>query len=91
VDYVVSRGNVICPVEVKAGKAGTLRSLHQFVEAKGVGAAVRFDMNPPSATTVEVPVRTRIGTSTVTYDLLSLPLYAIGELDRLLDAYRAGN
>ena len=31
VDYVIARGNMIIPIEVKAGKSGSLKSLLQFV------------------------------------------------------------
>ena len=48
VDYVISRGNLIVPIEVKACKSGSLKSLQQFVFRKRVALAVRFDLNPPS-------------------------------------------
>ena len=32
VDFVIQKGSSIIPIEVKSGKAGTLRSLHQFVD-----------------------------------------------------------
>lgn len=79
VDYVLSHGPDVFPVEVKAGKQGTLRSLQQFIQQKECRAAVRFDLNPPSLLSVNTPIA---------YDLLSLPLYAATELKRLLDHYR---
>ena len=48
VDYVISRGDLITPVEVKAGKNGTLKSMLQFVYSKNARVSVRFDLNPPS-------------------------------------------
>lgn len=87
VDYVISRGEHIVPVEVKAGKSGALRSLHQFARHKGSDLAVRFDLNPASIQRVQH----RIDPSTsVTFDLLSAPLYMVGQLHRLIDLYRAG-
>ncbi|MBW1807608.1 MAG: ATP-binding protein [Deltaproteobacteria bacterium] len=87
-DYVVSSGPLIVPVEVKAGKSGSLRSLHQFISEKKVLTAVRFDTNKPSRQTVSHPVRTKAGDERVEYELLSLPLYAVSEIDRLLDQQR---
>ena len=66
-------------------KSGALRSLHQFVSEKGVPLAVRFDTNKPSRQRVTTRVRSRSGEIDVSYELISLPLYAVGELDRLLD------
>jgi hypothetical protein len=84
VDYVVSIGPRIYPVEVKAGRSGTLRSLHQFKASKKSSTAIRFDTNPPSRQQVThmAPVGKRH--QQVSFELLSLPLYAIGELGRLL-------
>ncbi len=88
VDFVLAFGPVIYPVEVKAGKSGTLKSLDQFVLHKGLHQAIRLDLNPPSRQTVSHAVRTRTGTDSVTYTLFSLPLYAVNELPRLIDAQR---
>jgi predicted AAA+ superfamily ATPase len=84
VDFVMAFGPLICPIEVKAGKSGTLKSLDQFILHKGQKTALRLDLNPPSRQTVTHTAKVRNGTETVTYELLSLPLYAIGELPRLL-------
>ena len=81
VDYVLSHGPDLFPVEVKAGKQGTLRSLHQFTMEKKCRAAVRFDLNQASL----LSAQTNMGC-----DLLSLPLYAASELPRLLSEYRRG-
>jgi predicted AAA+ superfamily ATPase len=89
VDYVVSRGPELFPVEVKAGSAGALRSLHQFVAQKKTRVAIRFDQNPPGRQHVEHLLSTANNDTHVRYDLISLPLYAVGELGRLLDALRA--
>jgi len=81
-DFTVAIGADIFPVEVKAGKSGTLKSVDQYVLRKRVPRALRFDMNPPSRQ--QVSHRTRVGgeTAPVTYEIMSLPLYAIGELPR---------
>ena len=86
VDYAIARGAQIVPVEVKAGTSGTLRSLHQFALGKKTRLAVRFDLNPP---TVQSILHQVSGTrQSVEMTLLSLPLYLVGQLGRLLDQLR---
>ena len=62
VDYVVSSGPNIFPVEIKAGRSGSLRSLQQFAASGKSLTAVRFDTNPPSRQKVthQVPVAGKI-------------------------------
>ncbi|MCH8527311.1 MAG: AAA family ATPase [Kiritimatiellae bacterium] len=80
VDFLRRIGPAVIPVEVKAGKGGSLKSLFQFSEAKGGGLACRFDLNPPG----RQMIRHRIQDREVTVELLSLPLYLCGQADRLL-------
>jgi hypothetical protein len=80
VDYVVARGSKIFPIEVKAGAGGSLKSLQQFVLEKNVRQAVRFDLNPSSKVTAVYRARSSKAASDVTFDLLSLPLYAVEAL-----------
>ncbi len=86
VDFVIQWGSTVVPVEVKSGKSGSLRSLHQFVLQKKTGCAVRFDLNPPVYQTVSHAVRQKSKTETVVLNLLSLPLYMVEQLTRLLCA-----
>ena len=79
VDFVISRHQDILPVEVKAGKTGTLRSLFQFLLDKQRRRAVRFHLRPPVLEDLKLP-----GDQTRTVQLLSLPLYLAGQLERLL-------
>jgi hypothetical protein len=48
VDYVIACGQHIIPVEVKAGKTGHLRSLHQFTLEKNRHFAIKINSEPPS-------------------------------------------
>jgi predicted AAA+ superfamily ATPase len=80
VDYVVSQGMRVFPVEVKSGVSGTLKSLQQFVLEKGSSQAVRFDLNQPSRMPVKVKARSGSGVEEVCFELLSLPLYAVEAL-----------
>ena len=53
VHYLFTCGSEILAVEVKAGVSGSLKSLHQFVLEKGCPRVLRFDLNKPSAATVQ--------------------------------------
>jgi len=75
VDYVAATGNQVIPVEVKAGKSGTLKSLQQFVLNKNAALCVRFDLNPPDIQHMTHAARVDSGSIPVSYTLLSLPLY----------------
>jgi len=88
VDYVISQGDLITPVEVKAGKSGTLKSLMQFVYSKNAKIGVRFDLNSPSIQNINHSLRQADSTSNITFDLISLPLYMVGQLARILNLYR---
>ena len=70
-------------IEVKAGASGGLKSLHQFVAEKGVSVVVRFDAAAPSIHVVRTRVQ-RGGTPTDVAYRLSLPLYLVEQLPRLL-------
>jgi len=80
VDYVISQGMKILPVEVKSGASGSLKSLQQFVLEKGSEQALRFDLNPPSKMRVDVKARSGDSVEDVQFELLSLPLYAVESL-----------
>ncbi|MGK5082250.1 AAA family ATPase [Bdellovibrionota bacterium FG-1] len=77
VDYVLAHGRRIVPIEVKAGKSGTLKSVVQFVEEKKVDIAIRLDLNEASAQRLQ-PANRRA------FDLISLPLYLAGQIPRYL-------
>jgi len=84
VDFTLAVGPTIYPIEVKSGKSSSLKSLQQFVLRKHAAKAVRFDLNPPSRQAVSQMAKTKDGTERVSYELLSLPMYAVEELPRLL-------
>ncbi len=83
IDYVIQHRDQIVPLEVKAGRTGTLKSLHQFMKRKERSLAVRINSDYPKLGPVRV--KTSDG-SAVDYTLLSLPFYLIGQLHRLIDA-----
>ncbi len=84
VDYVIGSGGLVLPVEVKSGTSGSLKSLQQFIYSKGANLAIRFDLNPPAMQRVENTIRTAHGNQKVSYTLLSLPLYGVQELGRIV-------
>lgn len=84
IDYILAHQQHIIPIEVKAGKTGTMKSLHQFMANKKLKLAVRINADIPSI--VEVDVQTNLG-DRACYTLISIPFYLIGQLHRLLDDY----
>lgn len=83
VDFIVQLGPSIVPIEVKAGKSGTLKSLLLFAHQKNSPYAVRFDLNLPSFQTVCHSSGQKKQSVTVEFDLLSLPLYLVEQLPRI--------
>jgi hypothetical protein len=79
-DYVHAVGARVCPIEVKAGASGAMRSLHQFMAERRLPLGVRLYAGPPQIHPVEAPVAA--GRS-VQYRLLSLPFYLTEHLPRL--------
>ncbi len=70
VDYVTVIKGQIIPIEVKAGGTGRLKSLHLFLQEKNLPLGVRIS---------ELPLK-------LEKNILSVPLYLIGELPRLVAA-----
>jgi hypothetical protein len=68
VDYLCSIDGTVVPIEVKAGKTGRLRSLKQFMSDYGRALGVRISQAPLS----------------FAEGVLSVPLYAIAQMPRLL-------
>lgn len=80
VDYLLSQGTKIIPVEVKAGKSGSLKSLHVFISEKQCNFALRFYAGQPLLGNVRTSIS---GMEPVDYCLLSLPFYLINQTKRL--------
>ena len=89
VDYVVDFSGHIVPIEVKAGRTGTLKSLHQFVAEKHVPMAVRLHAEQPDIQTVAAQASGKRGPQPVRYRLLSLPLYLVERLPHCTQAMAA--
>ena len=81
VDYVVQHGTKIIPVEVKAGVTGRLKSLHVFLLEKHRDFALRFNADIPSFVKSETVIAPN---DPKPFHLLSLPLYMVGQSNRLI-------
>ena len=81
VDFVHQLGSDVAPIEVKAGKSGSLKSLLELVSARHFDRALRFDTNPPQLQRVS-HTRSR-GDDVIEFTLLSLPLYMVEQTSRL--------
>ncbi len=82
IDYVIQNGSRPIPIEVKSGKAGSMKSLHYFMAEKGHELAVRCDLNPPSVE--DISVKTTTG-KPASYRLLSVPVYLAERIPRFIE------
>ena len=80
VDYVISQAGEVIPIEVKAGKTGTLKSLHLFLREKHRRLGLRICSQLPSVMDATTSLATG---EEVPFTLLTLPLYMVGEIRRL--------
>lgn len=82
-DFLISKGALIIPVEVKSGKSGKLKSLINFIGAHSNSnlhkKAVRFDLKlrEPDKLSGRDPV--------LDFDLINLPLYAVEKIYKILE------
>jgi predicted AAA+ superfamily ATPase len=68
VDYVININDRIIPIEIKAGKTGSLRSLQLFLNEKNYNLGIRLSQKPLE----------------LNHRVLSVPLYMIAEIPRLI-------
>lgn len=83
IDLLCQFGTRIVPLELKAGAAGSMKSLHQFMHDKHLELAVRADANPPSLQAIDV--KTTQGDS-ARYRLLNLPGFLLFRVQELVAA-----
>jgi hypothetical protein len=81
IDYVIQHGSKVIPLEIKAGKSGTLKSLHRFMHIKEYPLAVRINSAVPSINHINLK---DTQSNLVVYELRSIPFYLLGQLHRLL-------
>lgn len=76
IDYLLQMGNNVYPVEVKAGKTGTLKSLQVFLAETHKTNAIRFNADLPTVgKNLTATAQIKKQNKTITYNLVSLPLY----------------
>ena len=71
IDFLVARGASVIPLEVKAGKTGSLKSLHLFNQ----------EYHPP------VSIKVSSSMPCVNGALINCPLYAMEQLFRIIDSF----
>ncbi|MBI2335274.1 MAG: ATP-binding protein [Deltaproteobacteria bacterium] len=77
-DFVISLASKILPIEVKAGKSGSLKSIQQFVRQKQVKNTLRFDLNLPTIQPVSHKLTGPFhGGEEISFTLISWPLYLV--------------
>ena len=81
-DYLISVGPKIIPIEVKAGKTGTLKSLQSFMKEKEISFGVRFNANLPILQKADFSLPNTKGE----FQLLSLPVYMVEDVIRHIKA-----
>jgi len=84
-DFLVQANGKLIPIEVKSGRQGSLKSLHQFLYRSGTRLGVRFYNGPLTRETQHVLLP---DTSSLDYQLLSFPLYAVFRLLEFLGEFQ---
>jgi len=84
IDYLITAGQHVIPVEIKTGTTGSLKSLHQFLKEKQRDFGLRFNADVPSLLRDSATLTDR---TSIDFELLSLPLYMVGQVRRLLRDY----
>ena len=79
-DYLVEYQGKVIPIEVKAGKSGSLKSLHMFITKKKSPVAIRFNTNQGITENLSSSIGSKEANPFI---LLSLPLYQVGQVERL--------
>ena len=87
VDFVIGLSGAIIPIEVKAGAAGKLKSLHQFMGSKQAPFGIRFDASLPSIQQIDSVININKQRIKINYPLISLPLYLIERLDVIIENF----
>ncbi len=84
IDCLRQIGSRVYPIEIKAGKRGTLKSLHVFLAEKKKSTGIRFNSDVPSVGNNLTAGVNLPDTGELTYNLISLPLYLAGRLDSII-------
>ena len=85
VDFIFQHKNKIYPIEVKAGKTGTLKSIQVYLYEKKLKNGIRFNMDIPNIGSFETKINVPNKNAELSWTLLSLPLYMVSELRRIIE------
>ena len=80
VDIVYTYKNKVIPIEIKSGKTGSLKSLHQFVERTNHHYAIRIYAGKFNIENTKTPN----GTS---YVLMNLPYFLISQIEKYISYF----
>jgi len=83
-DYIIQYNNTLYPVEVKAGKTGTLKSLHIYLYEKKLTTGIRFNLDLPGVGNFSVAIKNSKTDDNLNYQLISMPLYFCSELENVI-------
>lgn len=86
-DYLWEHNNTIMPLEVKSGKAGTLKSLYVYSFENKKQKAIRISTNLPEIQNVETQIRLKAKNQEVKLKLLSIPLYLSSRINEIIDEF----
>ena len=80
IDFLFQVNNKIYPVEVKAGKSGTLKSLQVYLAEKNENTGIRFNLDLPSVgKNLSAVINVKGEMKNLKYNLISLPMYFAGD------------
>ncbi|HPT40683.1 MAG TPA: AAA family ATPase [Candidatus Paceibacterota bacterium] len=85
VDFLFQKNNTIYPIEIKSGRTGSLKSMHVYLFEKKLTTGIRFNADYPSIGTFNARVRAGSKSGELNFTLISLPLYLISQLPRIID------
>lgn len=80
VDFIIQHKNRLIPLEVKSGKTGRLRSLHQFIDKAPHNLAIRLYAG-------KVDIYDDKTINKKKYKILNLPYYLTSKIDKYIDLY----
>jgi predicted AAA+ superfamily ATPase len=88
IDFLVQVNNKIYPVEVKAGRTGTLKSLQLYLAEKNVNSGIRFNLDLPSVgDNLQTVINIKGKMKPFNYSLVSMPLYFSWGIKKLMNGF----
>lgn len=89
IDFLHRIENKIYPIEVKAGKSGSLKSLQVYLGEKDQKAGIRFNLDLPNiGDSLSANININGEMQKIDYSLVSLPLYLAGFIKQILGSDR---